>query len=65
MEKDEKMRVERPFVITPPGITVTTEDGITIRMTGSPGPITDSMLADMFRDAMKSIRRYRKENPLR
>jgi hypothetical protein len=54
-------RIEHPFAITPCGVTVTTGDGITVKVTG-PEPISDANLAEMFRKAMKEARRIRKEN---
>lgn len=60
MKIDVGSRVEYPFAITPEGVTVTSHDGITVKITGSPGPISDAMLRDMFKAAMNRIRYVRK-----
>lgn len=44
-----------------PGVTVTTCDGITVQITGSPY-FPDATLKRMFEDAMREVDRIRSEN---
>lgn len=45
-----------------PGVTVVTDDGITVKITGSPSPITDNMLKGMFEQAMDEIKKIRRKS---